>query len=106
MNLRPLRVVLPVIPPVRELDLVGVVDVFATANAFLPPDRHYHLELVTSSAQGEHQGNVRTSLCGHEPIVSAPSQNDAGEYRARFRTSGAQPLSKQKKSPELAENFL
>ena len=52
MNLRPLRVVLLVIPPVRELDLVGIVDVFATANAFLPTARQYHLELVTSSTRG------------------------------------------------------
>ena len=59
MNLRPLRVVLLVIPPVRELDLVGIVDVFATANAFLPSDRHYHLELVTSNAHGTIQG-----MCG------------------------------------------
>ena len=51
MNLSPLRVVLLVIPPVRELDLVGIVDVFATANGFLPPERHYQVELVTSSAQ-------------------------------------------------------
>jgi transcriptional regulator GlxA family with amidase domain len=59
MNPRPLRVVLMVIPPVRELDLVGIVDVFATANAFLPSDRHYHLELVTSSDQETIQG-----MCG------------------------------------------
>ena len=59
MNLRPLRVLLLVIPPVRELDLVGIVDVFAMANAFLPSDRHYHLELVTSSARGTIQG-----MCG------------------------------------------
>ena len=59
MNLRPLRVVLLVIPPVRELDLAGIVDVFATANAYLPSDRHYHLELVTSNARGTIQG-----MCG------------------------------------------
>ena len=45
------RCVLLVIPPVRELDLVGIVDVFATANGFLPPERQYQVGLVTSSAQ-------------------------------------------------------
>jgi transcriptional regulator GlxA family with amidase domain len=56
MNLSPLRVVLLVIPPVRELDLVGIVDVFATANGFLPPERQYQVELVTSSAQSNIEG--------------------------------------------------
>jgi transcriptional regulator GlxA family with amidase domain len=55
----PLRVVLLVIPPVRELDLVGIVDVFATANTFLPPERQYHLELLTSSSQPHIEG-----MCG------------------------------------------
>ena len=32
LDLRPLHVVLLVIPPVRELDFVGIVDVFAAAN--------------------------------------------------------------------------
>jgi len=47
----PLRVVLLAIPPVRELDLVGIVDVFATTNRFLPPGRQYRVEVVTSSLQ-------------------------------------------------------
>jgi len=59
MNLSPLRVVLLVIPPVRELDLVGIVDVFATANGFLRPERQYQVELVTSSAQSNIEG-----MCG------------------------------------------
>jgi hypothetical protein len=69
MNLRPLRVVLLVIPPVRELDLVGIVDVFATANAFLPSDRHYHLELVTSSARGTIQGMYGLQFAGATPLL-------------------------------------
>ena len=59
MHLSPLRVVLLVIPPVRELDLVGIVDVFATANDFLPPERQYQLELLTSSTQSTIEG-----MCG------------------------------------------
>jgi transcriptional regulator GlxA family with amidase domain len=57
MNFSPLRVVLLVIPPVRELDLVGIVDVFATANGFLPPERQY--QLVSSSAEPNIEG-----MCG------------------------------------------
>ena len=59
MNLAPLRVALLVVPPVRELDLVGIVDVFVTANGFLPPERQYQLELVTSSVQPDIEG-----MCG------------------------------------------
>jgi len=59
VNLAPLRVALLVIPPVRELDLVGIVDVFVTANGFLPPERQYQLELVTSSVRPDIEG-----MCG------------------------------------------
>jgi transcriptional regulator GlxA family with amidase domain len=59
MNFSPLHIVLLLIPPVRELDLVGIVDVFATANGFLPPERQYQLELVTSSAKPNIEG-----MCG------------------------------------------
>ncbi|HEY0793675.1 MAG TPA: DJ-1/PfpI family protein [Chthoniobacterales bacterium] len=45
------RLVLVVVPPVRELDLVGVVDVFASANQFLPEERHYRIEIVTTGTE-------------------------------------------------------
>jgi transcriptional regulator GlxA family with amidase domain len=38
---------------------VGIVDVFATANDFLPPERQYQLELLTSSTQSTIEG-----MCG------------------------------------------
>ena len=35
-----------------------------TANAFLPSDRHYHLELFTSSARGTIQGMYGLQFAG------------------------------------------
>ncbi len=41
------RIIILALPPVRELDLAGIVEVFGTANSFLPSERHYSIEVVT-----------------------------------------------------------
>jgi len=45
----PRRLVLLAVPPVRELDLVGIVDVFATANSLLSAEQRYNIEIVTTT---------------------------------------------------------
>jgi len=45
----PRRLVLLAVPPVRELDLVGIVDVFATANGLLSAEQRYNIEIVTTA---------------------------------------------------------
>lgn len=37
-------------PGVQSLDVTGPMDVFAEANRFLPPDRHYRLQLIGTEA--------------------------------------------------------
>ncbi|HEY5769695.1 MAG TPA: GlxA family transcriptional regulator [Terrimicrobium sp.] len=44
------RVVVLAVPPVRELDLAGIVEVFVSANSLLPEDRRYVIELVTTAS--------------------------------------------------------
>ena len=58
------RIVLLVMPPVRELDLVGIVDVFASANRLLPADRHYQIEVVTTSRKANIAGMQGLSFAG------------------------------------------
>ncbi|HEY5741754.1 MAG TPA: GlxA family transcriptional regulator [Terrimicrobiaceae bacterium] len=70
------RIVLLVIPPVRELDLVGIVDVFATANHFLPPERQYQLELVTSSTQPNIEGMCGLRFAGASHYSTLAGQID------------------------------
>lgn len=70
------RIVLLVIPPVRELDLVGIVDVFATANRFLPPERQYQLEMVTSSSQPNIEGMCGLQFAGARHYSTLEGQID------------------------------
>ena len=58
------RVVLLVMPPVRELDLVGIVDVFASANRVLPVERHYQIEIVTTARERNIAGMQGLSFVG------------------------------------------
>jgi transcriptional regulator GlxA family with amidase domain len=39
-------IVILAFPGVQSLDITGPMDVFAEANRFLPPDRHYHLRIL------------------------------------------------------------
>jgi transcriptional regulator GlxA family with amidase domain len=50
------RVVILTVPPVRELDLVGIVDVFATANGLIPPENRYQIEIITLDERGRTGG--------------------------------------------------
>jgi hypothetical protein len=77
-NLPPPRVFVLVIPLLREVDLVGIVDVFAMANVFLPSDQ-YPLELVT----WDFEPRLAQELLGGA-TVSPPSKivsDDAGHRR-------------------------
>lgn len=58
------RVVLLAMPPVRELDLVGIVDVFASANRLLPADRRYRIEIATTSREVNIEGMQGLSFAG------------------------------------------
>ncbi|WP_265594062.1 AraC family transcriptional regulator [Haloferula sp. BvORR071] len=58
------RLVLLVMPPVRELDLVGIVDVFASANRLLPSERRYQIEIVTTSREPNIAGMQGLSFAG------------------------------------------
>jgi transcriptional regulator GlxA family with amidase domain len=44
------------VPPVRELDLVGIVDVFASANRVVAPESRYQIEIVTLDPRGRTEG--------------------------------------------------
>jgi transcriptional regulator GlxA family with amidase domain len=52
--LRPLRIVLLAVPPVRELDLVGPLEVFSAANECAPgPRKPYRVDIVTAARPWE-----------------------------------------------------
>lgn len=61
------RVVLLVVPPVEELDLVGPVEVFGTANRLLGGGRsRYALEVVTNTSDRRILGECGLSLLAHQ----------------------------------------
>jgi transcriptional regulator GlxA family with amidase domain len=50
--IRPMRIVLLAVPPVRELDVVGPLEVFTAANDCAALKRPYRVELVTTAGNG------------------------------------------------------
>jgi transcriptional regulator GlxA family with amidase domain len=57
------RMVLLVVPPVEELDLVAPVEVFGTANRLIHPGKPvYSVEVVSSAANGEIAGECGLRL--------------------------------------------
>jgi transcriptional regulator GlxA family with amidase domain len=60
------RVVLLVIPPVEELDLVGPVEVFGTANRLLGRRPLYRVEVVTNTTDRRIAGACGLSLLAHQ----------------------------------------
>lgn len=63
----PLRIVLLAVPPIRELDVVGPVEVFTAANDCSEGLRRpYQIEVVTSAKPGEMiEGECRLSMVPH-----------------------------------------
>jgi transcriptional regulator GlxA family with amidase domain len=59
------RVILLVVPPVDELDLVGPVEVFGTANRLLGARSPYALEIVTTATDPRVEGACGLSLLTH-----------------------------------------
>lgn len=61
------RIVILSVPPVRELDLVGIADVFTTANRLIPEGRGYRLTIATAADGQEIEGMCGLSLAGATP---------------------------------------
>ena len=47
ISVNPRRIIILTVPPVHELDLVGIVQVFATANDVVPQENRYKVEVIT-----------------------------------------------------------
>jgi transcriptional regulator GlxA family with amidase domain len=63
MAQKPRRMVLLVIPPVEELDLIAPVEVFGTANRLIHPGKPvYSLEVATDASNGEIAGECGLRL--------------------------------------------
>lgn len=63
MNTR--RVVVIVVPPVEELDLVGPLQVFSAANRLSKKRRPYHVEVVTTRSDRRIDGEAGLSIIAH-----------------------------------------
>src|SRR2546425_179163 len=74
----PKRVVLLVVPPVDELDLVGPVEVFGTANRLLGGGRMpYAAEVVTTARDRRVEGACGLSLLAHRHYLDINSRVDS-----------------------------
>ncbi len=72
------RVVLLVVPPVDELDLVGPVEVFGTANRLLGGGRKpYAVEVVTTSRDRRVEGRCGLSLLAHRRYHDVSGRSDS-----------------------------
>ncbi|MBI2529479.1 MAG: GlxA family transcriptional regulator [Candidatus Rokubacteria bacterium] len=72
------RVVLLVVPPVDELDLVGPVEVFGTANRLLGGGRKpYAVEVVTTAPDRRVEGESGLSLLAHRHYRDAGGRADS-----------------------------
>ncbi len=72
------RVVLLVVPPVEELDLVGPVEVFGTANRLLGDSQpKYALEVVTTTRDRRIVGECGLSLLAHHRYDEVRSRSDS-----------------------------
>ncbi|HEY0944963.1 MAG TPA: GlxA family transcriptional regulator [Opitutaceae bacterium] len=52
----PRRLAILMYPRVRELDVAGIVDVFASANQLLPEERRYHIEFFSTEKTADVDG--------------------------------------------------
>jgi transcriptional regulator GlxA family with amidase domain len=74
----PKRIVLLVVPPVDELDLVGPVEVFGTANRLLGGGRTpYAVEVVTTSRDRRIDGECGLSLLAHRRYHDVGGRSDS-----------------------------
>ena len=74
----PKRVVLLAVPPVDELDLVGPVEVFGTANRLLGGRRTpYGIEVVTTARDRRIDGECGLSLLAHRPYQDVEGRADS-----------------------------
>jgi transcriptional regulator GlxA family with amidase domain len=71
------RVVLLVVPPVEELDLVGPVEVFGTANRLLRPAAPYALEVVTTAPDLRIAGECGLSLLAERHYAEVRGRVDS-----------------------------
>ncbi|MBC8009410.1 MAG: GlxA family transcriptional regulator [Burkholderiales bacterium] len=58
------RIVILMYPRVRELDVAGVVDVFASANHLLPQERRYQIDYVSTEREPQVDGMYGQQLRG------------------------------------------
>ena len=74
----PKRIVLLLIPPVDELDLVGPVEVFGTANRLLGgPRKPYAVEVVTTAQDRRVAGQCGLSLLAHRHYQDVDGHPDS-----------------------------
>jgi transcriptional regulator GlxA family with amidase domain len=74
----PKRMVLLVVPPVDELDLVGPVEVFGTANRLLGGGRTpYGIEVVTTTRERRVDGEYGLSLLAHRHYHEVDGRPDS-----------------------------
>lgn len=72
------RIVLLVVPPVDELDLVGPVEVFGTANRLLGGGRQpYAVEIVTTARDRTVEGEYGLSLLAHRHYHDVDGRPDS-----------------------------
>jgi transcriptional regulator GlxA family with amidase domain len=70
------RVAILAVPPVRELDLVGIVDVFASANRIVPKDNGYQIEVVTLDERGQTEGMQGLQFIGGKHYTALQGEID------------------------------
>src|SRR5919204_5704683 len=71
-------IVVLVVPPVDELDLVGPVEVFGTANRLLSGRRtRYAVEIVTTARNRRVDGECGLSLLAHRPYYDVRGRPDS-----------------------------
>jgi transcriptional regulator GlxA family with amidase domain len=70
------RVAILAVPPVRELDLVGIVDVFASANRIVPKESGYQIEVVTLDERGQTVGMQGLQFIGGKHYTSLQGEID------------------------------
>lgn len=72
------RIVLLVVPPVDELDLVGPVEVFGTANRLVGgPGTPYGVEIVTTARDRKIEGECGLSLLAHRHYQDGGGRADS-----------------------------
>jgi transcriptional regulator GlxA family with amidase domain len=71
------RIVLLVVPPVDELDLVGPVEVFGTANRLLGGRTPYAVEVVTTARDRRIDGEYGLSLLAHRHYHDVDGRPDS-----------------------------